>query len=516
MSTSVANTTGLCASLPSNLPIWQKLAYAYPSDSGGGLPQNTWMTNNKVDYNMSDKTQMFVRYSLFSEYDFLGTNSNSPYAGFDSNNTQYNNSVVYSLTHTFTPSFVSQTKVDFNRFNNQQPFSDTWANVPTLYLGKTNGATTMLGTNVGLPGYLPYSPGNAIPFGGPQNFVQLYEDLSWIKGKHQIRFGGSYTYLRDNRTFGAYQGAVEINGTSTPKGMENFLAGNLYQFSAAVDPQGKYPCGADGATPDCTVNLPVGQPNFSRSNRYHDYALYVQDAWKISSRITLNLGLRWEVFGTQHNKNAQLDSNYYLGTGSSQFDQLANGQLMLAPDSPIGKLWNTDYNNFGPRIGVAWDIFGDGSTSLRGGYGMGFERNFGNVTFNVIQNPPNYAVLNLVGGVDLPVIPVSVDNAGPLAGNVGHQGSTQDDAPRRQSRHQERLRSSVQRLSRAPVRPEHRRRGRVFGILWRRPVRHCELEYDRRRQYLGRRPLHSGCRRRPRRLHRAPAGLSVREHQLPD
>ncbi len=92
---------------------------------------------------------------------------------------------------------------------------------------------------------------------------------------------------------------------------------------------------------------------------------------------------------------------------------------MLAPDSPIGKLWNTDYNNFGPRIGVAWDIFGDGSTSLRGGYGMGFERNFGNVTFNVIQNPPNYAVLNLVGGVDLPVIPVSVDNAGPLAGNAG-------------------------------------------------------------------------------------------------
>src|SRR5436190_15774136 len=77
---------------------------------------------------------------------------------------------------------------------------------------------------------------------------------------------------------------------------------------------------------------------------------------------------------------------------------------MLAKDSPIGKLWAVDKNNFAPRLGVAWDVFGDGKTSLRGGYGLSYERNFGNVTFNVIQNPPNYAVVSLVNSGGDPLV----------------------------------------------------------------------------------------------------------------
>ncbi|MBI4894055.1 MAG: carboxypeptidase regulatory-like domain-containing protein [Acidobacteria bacterium] len=408
-----------CSAIPGDTPIWQRVSYSVPSDSGGGSPQNTYSSSNRVDYNIGEKTQMYLRYAFSGETDAPGTVSYSPYLGYNTPNLQNNTSVVYSLTRLITPSLVSQSKVDFNRFKNEQPFSDKWANVPTLYMNGSS-TTALPGGNIALPGYVPFSPGSGIPFGGPQNFVQLYQDFSYLKSRHQLRFGGSYNYLRDNRTFGAYQTAGDYLGTSLPKSFDNLLIGQLRQITVAVNPQGKYPCRSTASpTADCTLSMPVGQPNFSRSNRYHDYSLYVQDAYKVTSRLTLNLGLRWEVFGTQHNKNGMLDSNYYLGSGSTFFEQIASGSLQNAPQSPIGKLWVTNMANFGPRIGAAFDVFGDGKTSLRAGYGIAYERNFGNVTFNVIQNPPNYASVSVVAGVDFPTIPISIDNLGPLAGNSG-------------------------------------------------------------------------------------------------
>lgn len=399
------------ASLPGSLPMFNEVTYNTAADAGGGNPQNTYDIVGNVDYNLSDKTQLSFKYALFNESDFLGVVDTSPYAGYETGQTNKDNHLTISGTHTFSPTLVSQTRLSFNRLTNVQPLGTAPVG-PTLYMSP-NGPISLEGQSVAFPGYSPYTPGNSIPFGGPQNFGVVTEDVSKVKGSHNIRFGGQFTYIQDDRTFGAYEEAVEGLGTSATKALNNFVAGDLYSFTAAIYPQGKLP--------GQTLTLPVGPPNFSRSNRYKEDALYVQDSWKAARRLTINLGVRWEFYGVQHNDIASLDSNYYPGTGGLQSPAgIAAGVVDTVPNSPNGRLWNPDYKDFAPRLGLAWDIFGDGKTSFRAGYGIGYERNFGNVTFNVFENPPNYAVLDVVAGTaGFATVPITTANAGPLAGSSG-------------------------------------------------------------------------------------------------
>ncbi len=407
----ICGTSARCLAFNPNTPLFSQIAYNVAGDAGGGLPDNEYQTVARVDYNYSDRTQMYFRYALQSVVNPPGTVSSSAYVGFDSANTNFNNNALLSVIHTFSPSFVSQSKAVFNRLNQQQPFGAQPA-VPTLYTNPT-GATTLLGSNILFPGYDPSTPGSGIPFGGPQNFVQLYQDLSWTHGKHEFRFGGSFDYERDNRTFGAYETAGEyLSSGSLGTAVSNFLTGQLYRQQVAIYPQGQFPGG--------TVTLPVGPPNFSRSNRYDEGAVYAQDSWKIKPRFTLNIGVRWEHFGVQHNKNPKLDSNFF--DPANQIDTplgIRDGQIFLSPNSPIGGgLWRPDYHDFAPRLGFAWDLTGDGRTSLRAGYGIGYERNFGNVTFNMIQNPPNYETVQ-INQSQFGFVPITTNNFGILGTGPG-------------------------------------------------------------------------------------------------
>jgi outer membrane receptor protein involved in Fe transport len=401
-------------------PVLGEVIYSLPADAGGGAPQNSYQVVGRVDYNWTERTTMYARYALQSQDFFEGTNAFSPYSGFDTGVTNFNNNMLVSLTHVWADNFVSQSKFVFNRLNNSQPLGEAPVG-PTLYLASGTVPSTFQGQNIALPGYLPFSPGSAIPFGGPQNLAQFYQDQTWTLGDHAIRFGGSYVRIQDDRTFGAYQNAVEQIGTTLTSGLNNLVSGTYRSFQVAIDPQ--------GAFPGQQITLPASSPQFFRNNRYNEFAFYANDSWKIHPRVTLNLGLRYDYFGVQHNKDPQLDSNFYFGPGATVAEQIANGRVFLAEESPVGALWAKDKNNFGPRVGIAWDVFGDGKTSLRGGYGLSYERNFGNVTFNVIQNPPNYAVVTLVNSGGDPLV---TTNLGPF-----QTGSGTVTLPRTSLRHVE-------------------------------------------------------------------------------
>jgi hypothetical protein len=268
------------------------------------------------------------------------------------------------------------------------------------------------------PVYSQTSPGNALPFGGPQNFIEIGEDLSWGKGKNQFTFGGNFLYVKDNRTFGAYEEAVDGLVTSGAKGaLTNFVGGGLGMLQVAINPNGAYPCyknedGSYNQTAACTINLPVSSPNFSRSNRYQDGAAYANDSYKASSKLTLNLGVRWEIYGPQHSQKPAYDANFFMGTGDNIFEQIRSGQVKTRETAPNGRLWNLNMKQFAPKFGFAYDPFGNGKTSIRGGYSISYERNFNNVTFNVIQNPPNYGVVSFTAAGDNggKPIPISTNN----------------------------------------------------------------------------------------------------------
>ncbi len=418
-------------------PIFQQVSVTTPADAGGGIPQNQYDTIERMDFNPTARTQVYAQYVLQNQVQPLGAGNVSPYAGYSTAPSYKAQDVLFGLTHTFTPQLTSQLTLGGLRVNSLAPLGANPAG-PTLFIN--SGAAPAIGSNLTVfPGYSANNAGNGIPSGGPQNNIVISPVFSYTKGRHTMTFGGQYTYIRDNHTFAIYENAQEsLVSAGTSGALANFQAGVFNFFQANLDPQGKFPCtknlvtgltpgiGGQPFDPSCTLNTPINQPNFSRSNRYNEGAGYFNDSWKATPRLTLNAGLRYELFGTQHNKNAALDSNFYFGTSGTLQDRIRAGKILQvnspAPagvQNPGGKLWNVNKKQFAPRVGFAFDVFGDGRTSLRGGYGISYERNFGNVTYNVALNPPSQLAISFTN-VDVGApIPISTGALGTFSQSTG-------------------------------------------------------------------------------------------------
>ena len=279
--------------LPGNTPVFGLVNYRVPADAGGDSPQNTYDLIARADYNWTDKTTAFFRYGREDLLLFPGAVSNSPYAQYNVGFTLVDDSYLGSMTHNFTSNLLSNTRLAFTRDVTNQQYNTALGNTPTLFL--YNGAT-LGGQPINLPASFPRFTGvGGLPYGGPQNTVQIFEDFAWTKGTHTMRYGGQYDYIQLNKSYGAYAQAVEQLGKTFSDGLDNFVSGTLTNFQAAVYPQGKTPCFKNFLTqtliqtPDCTVTLPATQPSFARSYRYNDWAIYAQDSWKVQSEADLEL-----------------------------------------------------------------------------------------------------------------------------------------------------------------------------------------------------------------------------------
>jgi hypothetical protein len=232
------NTGGPFDQLPSDTPIFGQSAYIAAVAAGGGNPQNTYNLVGRLDFNASENTKIFARLALYKEFDLPGASFATPYTGYESPFTFLHKNVLAGLTHVFSPTLVSLTKVGFSRLDHQFPLGANPLG-PALYFP---GGFALSGIEVTLPGYaFP-------PTGGTQYEGQISQDLTWSHGKHLLRAGGQFLRFRNVRAGFAGGVASQLLGSHASDSLDNFLAGQLLAFQVAIAPQGKFPCfnGPDG------------------------------------------------------------------------------------------------------------------------------------------------------------------------------------------------------------------------------------------------------------------------------
>ncbi len=250
-----------------------------------------------------------------------------------------NDTQMYEGDWTWTPNstWVNDLRVGYSYSANQLAYGDQ-ANIasnpwPSGYGINTGVTNPLYGgmpnvTISTLSGF--FGVGGRTGIRGPDGEVQFSDSVSYLRGKHAFKFGFQFVdAVLDENPYGQAQGVIAFTNLQT------FLAGNIKN-----------------------ATILNGDPSVNR--RQHWYGGFVQDDWRVSTRVTLNLGLRYEYFG------APAERNNLFGT----FNPNVNPATTPAVQQETGSLYTPEKNDVSPRIGVAWDIRGNGKTVLRAGVGL--------------------------------------------------------------------------------------------------------------------------------------------------
>jgi len=381
-------------------PAPTALDHGNPTFFGGNnSPTNLREEIVRIDHNFNSKFSVFGHFVDESVNQTFGTSlwntSNTPVQGTNFGNPSY--SGVIHTTYAISPTLLNEASFNYNgnriniiptglisapsdfTFNRLFTGPNNDDRIPNINLQKST--TTVFGNN-------------SWPWVNKADDYQIRDDVSWTKGAHQMKMGGSWAiYKKVQDLFGQTQGGFNFDARFTGLDFADFLLGESSGYT----------------------ELAVQDHGFWNNQ---SWALYFQDNWRVNKRLTLNLGLRWD--GVPHtyeakdrmgnfypnlydsSKPAILDSNGnispaspLLGPSPNPILQAAGTQFYLngigipgtTPGVPKG-LVNTNWAAFGPRIGFAYDLTGSGKTVFRGGFGAMYERIQGNDMYNAGPNIP--------------------------------------------------------------------------------------------------------------------------------
>ena len=356
-----------------NIPAFAFTSHVGPQDVGAGPPQNAVLATGRIDWVINSKMQAFVRYAVEDQNVFAIVMQ--PYSSqLDVPGFGLNQNITWNLTRTWSPRFATESRIGYSRVAGV--YERFGANAPEVPF-----PSFAIGNETAV---LPSGDG---VFYGLANFYQFFQTATWSRGHHLLKFGGQFVQLRDKHTYGVGQ-----TGDSVFSNTQALVDGMLTNFQIALDPKGH--------SPGEFVDPPFGPPSFTRHFRYNEPALFIEDTWRIGPRLVLTPGLRWEYFGVLHSPGADhyLDSNFYFGSGANLLEEIANGRFLRTVDAPgdlRGRFYLPDYKGFAPRLGIAYDLFGDGKTVIRAGAGVFYDRRVGWELFRVFLNPPGYSLAQL-------------------------------------------------------------------------------------------------------------------------
>ncbi len=314
----------------------------------------------RLDWVANAKDVAFFRYSYDNSTDFKSSALPTLPAGFGSGN-NYVHARGYDLgyTHTFTQNVVNEAHIAYNRDNYgyQPPFYGVPVSADLGIVNANRNLETSGGALIG--GYnteLSYT-GDYGLYAVPQNTYEVTDTVNWQRGAHAFKFGG--TGIRRQ---------VEYFRPIAGKGYFN-ISGNGQDFTGYE---------VSDLLASFVDNYQIGAQNGYFSNISQEDGLFAQDDWRVNQRLTLNLGIRWDLLTwpyESHNRQASFDIN--------------TGHVLLAGQNGVSRsIVNQDYHNFGPRLGFAYDLHGDGKSVLHGGYGVYYYPTYGGINNQLGQQAP--------------------------------------------------------------------------------------------------------------------------------
>jgi len=403
-----------CNIIPAKLvnPIGAKVIQLYPTPNAPTgsigfnyvdqptrkLNEGTW--DVRLDHNFSNKDSAFARFSYDQATNFVpgGSPGFAEAAAFGSNQfiNNHGRNLALSETHVFSPNTINQFNAGFSRiFNHILSFGtgtceaaiigipgadlgsqcDSLTGYPASLNQATNDCEGCGMTSFSMSSYYAVGDRGFAPYQGGTNVYSISDTLDLIRGKHEIRFGGVYRANEMNVRNNALQdGSVTETGLFTNDDIADVLVGAMGVFAAHDQT-------FHGAT--------VGR-------RWKLFRPFVQDNWRLTNNLTVNLGLAWALVTPETevaNRQSNFDSatlTWFVPKGSPAGCTPAILSFpCVSSDGRIGIQF--DKTAFEPRIGLAWKPMGSQDTAIRLGYAIYHDSAWNQGGQGLWQNPPDYA-----------------------------------------------------------------------------------------------------------------------------